>query len=114
MAHPSAPYLAPDDDPFNPDIFTAWDILDTTHLNTTGRRTYHPHPDTLNAEKQRHHDTQPDQTDQGDTGEQADSTDRAEHTGQAHKNRADRDTPTTYTTKPTTPWTHDPDAPPPF
>ena len=111
---PGAPYLAPDDDPFNPDIFTAWDILDTTHLNTTGRRTYHPHPDTLNAEKQRHHDTQPDQTDQGDTGEQADSTDRAEHTGQAHKNRADRDTPTTYTTKPTTPWTHDPDAPPPF
>src|SRR5699024_7580971 len=43
---PGTPLEAEDDNDWH-DPFTSWDNLTLTHTNdSTGRRTYHPHPDT--------------------------------------------------------------------
>uniref|UniRef100_UPI002117C3B5 HNH endonuclease signature motif containing protein n=1 Tax=Ornithinimicrobium faecis TaxID=2934158 RepID=UPI002117C3B5 len=92
---------AEDDDDFS-ELFTGWHSLTLTHTPENGRRTYHPNPDTMRAEAQRHHDTDdrvPDseKDDQGERG--------TEPCGREPEAGDDG---------PTTPWPRDPDAPPPF
>ncbi|USQ78362.1 hypothetical protein NF556_11960 [Ornithinimicrobium faecis] len=119
---------AEDDDDFS-ELFTGWDSVTLTHTPESGRRTYHPAPDAMRAEAQRHHDTDDRVThDQQDTED--DQTTRADQqdtghdesagaTGQTHRGQDDQ-TPGHSTGSeqpddgPTTPWTHDPDEPPPF
>ncbi|WP_256838396.1 HNH endonuclease signature motif containing protein [Ornithinimicrobium faecis] len=87
---------AEDDDDWS-ELFTGWDSVTLTHTPESGRRTYHPAPDTMRAEAQRHHDTDDRVThDKQDSGD-----DRAAGDDQHDEG-------------PTTPWTHDPDEPPPF
>ncbi|WP_256829818.1 HNH endonuclease signature motif containing protein, partial [Ornithinimicrobium faecis] len=87
---------AEDDDDFS-ELFTGWDSVTLTHTPESGRRTYHPAPDAMRAEAQRHHDTDDRFThDQPDTGDDQTTRDTKPDDG------------------PTTPWTHDPDEPPPF
>ncbi|USQ81656.1 HNH endonuclease [Ornithinimicrobium faecis] len=87
---------AEDDDDFS-ELFTGWDSVTLTHTPESGRRTYHPAPDAMRAEAQRHHDTDDRVThDQQATGDDQTSGDTKPDDG------------------PTTPWTHDPDEPPPF
>ncbi|WP_256829365.1 HNH endonuclease signature motif containing protein, partial [Ornithinimicrobium faecis] len=84
---------AEDDDDFSV-VFTGWDSVTLTHTPESGRRTYHPAPEAMRAEAQRHHDTDdriPDS--EKDTGGQA-------------ANEQPADSPT--------PWPRDPDSPPPF
>ncbi|USQ79916.1 hypothetical protein NF556_20405 [Ornithinimicrobium faecis] len=87
---------AEDDDDFS-ELFTGWHSVTLTHTPESGRRTYHPAPDAMRAETQRHHDT-----DDRVTHDQQDTEDD-QATGDDEQ--VD-DSPTA--------WPQDPDSPPPF
>lgn len=67
---PSGSNLEADDDIFHSDEqFTGWDQVTTTHTRADGKRSYHPHPHTAQAEHDRIHRTthNPTQTDRAAT-----------------------------------------------
>ncbi|WP_162802293.1 hypothetical protein, partial [Ornithinimicrobium murale] len=104
---PPAATLEADDDHDWDDTFTGWDQVTLTHTPETGRRTYHPHPDTTRAEADRiRHSTD---TAAEEADEPATSTNSDADTSNNNSSHGDNDDD-----GPTTPWTHDPDAPPPF
>ncbi|WP_256839013.1 HNH endonuclease signature motif containing protein, partial [Ornithinimicrobium faecis] len=88
---------AEDDDDFS-ELFTGWHSVTLTHTPENGRRTYHPAPDAMRAEAQRHYDT-----DDRVTHDQQDTED----------DRAAGDDEQVVDDSPTA-WPQDPDSPPPF
>uniref|UniRef100_UPI00192A263E hypothetical protein n=1 Tax=Ornithinimicrobium cavernae TaxID=2666047 RepID=UPI00192A263E len=101
---------AADDDPWDTEQqFTSWDQITLTHTPQNGRRTYHPDPHTTRAEHDRHHASS--------TTDDTDSTDSVSSGPDNHdsdSNGTGGPTATPNSDLPTTPWTQDPDAPPPF
>ena len=100
---PGATLHADDDDDWA-ELFTGWELITLTHTPDNGRRTYHPHPDTVRAEAQRHHATE-DQP-------HADTNSTTGRDSQVHD--PTNDPSGQPDDDPTTPWTHNPDTPPPF
>ncbi|WP_256829853.1 HNH endonuclease signature motif containing protein, partial [Ornithinimicrobium faecis] len=101
---PSGATLEAEDDDDWSEVFTGWDSVTLTHTPENGKRSYHPNPETMRAEAQRHHDTDDQVPDsEKDTGD-ADQK-HGKPTAGEHEQPDDG---------PTTPWTRDPDEPPPF
>uniref|UniRef100_UPI00192A69E1 hypothetical protein n=1 Tax=Ornithinimicrobium cavernae TaxID=2666047 RepID=UPI00192A69E1 len=119
---------AADDDPWDTEQqFTSWDQITLTHTPQNGRRTYHPDPHTTRAEHDRHHaSTTTDDTDSASST--TDGTDSASSGPDNHDSDGaaadtehgrgstarEHDHTDANSDGPTTPWTPDPDAPPPF